>query len=820
MIVGDANEGGEPEKNQVSVSYFYDPSGACYFGDATMCPTEDDIADFDYDSLSDMQLTRLPLTHRWKVARAVENFLNKATSSNLTDRVLLTVGDYEWQGSTPEGLHELMDDLINQFQANGYETRYMRETDYGRYDYLPKGLDTADSLNEGVDIVVNTGTVSNRSRIAGDFIQKVVEPKWSMDWLDDSGPRPFVFFGPTCDVADFDRNAFTYDPILGEKFLCNEPQKPAAVAWIAHGRGNWGSWYRIFAAEYVDLLFSGRTVDVLDCFWKTKWSCWAKYPEMRNFLRSILYLGWPVGIRGTCETGTSDILVPDGGDIWTTGTTKTIEWEICFPGGAYKRLRKHSIQVTRDGGSIWSSIQDSVDASARSYDWSVATPTSYHCKIKVVSQVEAYNPGSETWEPAYTFESASDGEFRIKLPQNNPCPHLYVWRDGEFSLVNSVLQRRASIQEPADDRIVVPDCEVEQPGRIRFMIDQTEPDTTYLYGACMLLLPADEDVVVTIDGSLFERGGMEPPTGASKGQESFLWALGALDDQPLWGEKGTVVDVVFPHVICTHALLSVGGLMKKPPTHPIEDPYGDGGEIPGGIELSLSGRGMFVSDADTVPSIRLTPRQFLSAMAVEVVRIAASEDPLILRMTWYSEHPVDFVSISPDPVEYLPAAEPVEPADVVFVPTDASGEAPNDGAAYRLVPGDRLYLDFKADDAPQAGAVPCLLTLNGLYVGPSAAAGIMQPYELSLSLSTPIPCTGPRLAGRLSVPSEMALSLKVYDVRGRLVKRIMSDRMTAGVHEFEWNLKNKSGSGVAPGLYFLRLDTPDRQITHKVVIKR
>jgi hypothetical protein len=303
MIVGDANEGGEPEKNQVGVSYFTDPSGACYFGDATLCPTEDGAADFDYDNLSDMQLARLPLTHRWKVARSVENFLNKAISSSPTDRALLTVGDYEWQGSSPEGLPELMDELIDEFQANGYETRYMRETDYGRYDYLEKQLDTADSLNEGVDIVVNIGTVSNRNRIAGDFIQKAVEPKWNMDWLDNSGARPFVLFGPTCDVADFDRNASIYDPILAELFLCNEPQKPAAVAWISHGRGNWGSWYRIFAEEFVTWLFSGHTIDVLDCYWKAKESCWIKHPEMHNFLRGLFYLGWPVSLKGTCTSG-------------------------------------------------------------------------------------------------------------------------------------------------------------------------------------------------------------------------------------------------------------------------------------------------------------------------------------------------------------------------------------------------------------------------------------------------------------------------------------------------------------------------------------
>jgi hypothetical protein len=303
LIVGDANEAGEPEKNQVGVGYFTDPTGACHFGDATQCPTEDAALDFDNDGLADMDVARLPLTHAWKVSAAVENFLSKVNEAEATDRAVFTVGDLEWQGISPVGLPELMTELMATFEANGYDVRYMKESDYSIYNRESRQLDMADTLDEGVDIVVNIGTLSNRSRIAGDFIQKVNSPHWDMAWLDDSGPRPFVFFGPSCDIADFDRDNPTYDPILAEMFLCNQPDKAAAVAWISHGRGNWGSWYRLFAEEFTGWLFSGETVDVLDSFWRTKRSCWVKYPEMRNFLRSLFYLGWPVRIRGNCEAG-------------------------------------------------------------------------------------------------------------------------------------------------------------------------------------------------------------------------------------------------------------------------------------------------------------------------------------------------------------------------------------------------------------------------------------------------------------------------------------------------------------------------------------
>ena len=304
LIVGDANEGGEPSKNQVDVAYFSDPTGACYFSDPTVCPSEDAASDYNLDGLGDMQVARLPFTRASKVAAAVTNFLNKVNGSQATDRALFALGDLTQDGNSPDGYPELTSQLITEFQANGYETQYMRESEYGD-DLRGKQMNVADSLNEGVDIMVSLGTVSNRSRIAGDFIQKVDDPKWDMAWLDNAGPRPFVFFGPGCDMADFDRNNNnpSYDPILAEMFLANDPMKPAAVAWISHGRGNWATWYRLFAAEFVDWLFSGETVDVLDCYWKAKWDCWTKYPDMRNFLRSMFYLGWPVSIQGTCTAG-------------------------------------------------------------------------------------------------------------------------------------------------------------------------------------------------------------------------------------------------------------------------------------------------------------------------------------------------------------------------------------------------------------------------------------------------------------------------------------------------------------------------------------
>lgn len=74
------------------------------------------------------------------------------------------------------------------------------------------------------------------------------------------------------------------------------------VAWISHGRGQWGIWHRVFAEEFLRWLFSRQARDLLDCFWLSKWGCWQKCPAMRDYLKSLFYLGWPVSIPGTCSS--------------------------------------------------------------------------------------------------------------------------------------------------------------------------------------------------------------------------------------------------------------------------------------------------------------------------------------------------------------------------------------------------------------------------------------------------------------------------------------------------------------------------------------
>lgn len=71
-----------------------------------------------------------------------------------------------------------------------------------------------------------------------------------------------------------------------------------------------------------------------------------------------------------------------------------------------------------------------------------------------------------------------------------------------------------------------------------------------------------------------------------------------------------------------------------------------------------------------------------------------------------------------------------------------------------------------------------------------------------------------------SLRAEGKASLAVYDVLGRLVRVLEEGVKPAGVHRVSWDGKNQD-SGLAPsGVYFLRLGTPERVKTKRLVVVR
>jgi len=93
------------------------------------------------------------------------------------------------------------------------------------------------------------------------------------------------------------------------------------------------------------------------------------------------------------------------------------------------------------------------------------------------------------------------------------------------------------------------------------------------------------------------------------------------------------------------------------------------------------------------------------------------------------------------------------------------------------------------------------------------------PAKLTSLGNTPNPFN-PSTTIRFMVPSgpNRDFNFRVYDVRGRLVRRLASGQISAGLQEVPWDGRNDNGDSVSSGVYLYRVDVGQERFTGKMVL--
>jgi hypothetical protein len=86
---------------------------------------------------------------------------------------------------------------------------------------------------------------------------------------------------------------------------------------------------------------------------------------------------------------------------------------------------------------------------------------------------------------------------------------------------------------------------------------------------------------------------------------------------------------------------------------------------------------------------------------------------------------------------------------------------------------------------------------------------------LALTVAPNPSMAGTRVA--FSLPVESAVSVEVFDVRGRHVRTLANERMAAGPHRIAWTEDADDGRVVAAGVYWLRVSGPGWNATRRIV---
>lgn len=78
----------------------------------------------------------------------------------------------------------------------------------------------------------------------------------------------------------------------------------------------------------------------------------------------------------------------------------------------------------------------------------------------------------------------------------------------------------------------------------------------------------------------------------------------------------------------------------------------------------------------------------------------------------------------------------------------------------------------------------------------------------------------PTLDIAFSCPKRGAVTVDIYDLRGRLVQRIADGVFNRGTHEVQWRGTHSDGSPAPSGVYFVRMNVVGSTATRKVVLAK
>jgi hypothetical protein len=172
---------------------------------------------------------------------------------------------------------------------------------------------------------------------------------------------------------------------------------------------------------------------------------------------------------------------------------------------------------------------------------------------------------------------------------------------------------------------------------------------------------------------------------------------------------------------------------------------------------------------------------------------------------------------------------PIPTGDAIFS-TAAAGDIDDDGdvdVAFASYDASVNVLDFPgastlaAYEWPTQGANNARTSTYG-DLGPAVGAPVMPPaaaLAFALEQNAPNPF-GRGTTIRWVLPSARPVTLRVFNVSGRLVRTLVDGPVSAGRGVVQWDGRDRRGRALSSGVYLFRLDDGERSLTRKAVLLR
>ncbi len=93
-------------------------------------------------------------------------------------------------------------------------------------------------------------------------------------------------------------------------------------------------------------------------------------------------------------------------------------------------------------------------------------------------------------------------------------------------------------------------------------------------------------------------------------------------------------------------------------------------------------------------------------------------------------------------------------------------------------------------------------------------AGIPADYIVNQNYPNPF---NPETTIQFSLPTDCKVTIKIYDISGKIVNTIVNSYLQKGIHQFSWSGKNSEGLISPSGVYFYQMKTDFYESTKKMI---
>lgn len=503
------------------------------------------------------------------------------------------------------------------------------------------------------------------------------------------------------------------------------------------------------------------------------------------------------------------IVAPNGGEQWVMATDRVVRWRLCpgidIPIDSLKLFVGRWDSV--ESSATWECMASSLPVLARSYTWNVDVDSAGDYLMKTV----AY------WTDGGYPDSCvdrSNSTFKIGIAY---CPYLYGWSDGSYEKIGSVFGGTVDQETKLMTDWVPLNLEPSTiDGYLRAFIAEEGNELSHIYDVSIYGLSEEPLCVVPGRGTVPKAVRPYAPAAARLGKSDVLDNVVAIDGRGISGESGTEVELVFNWESDAEKGIFIVGGGGKPPVDPASAPLRGAGV---GVVIDADGADLINGRGESVSDILLVPRHDIDEFGLEVRRNDSARDHIKIRLRWEGDHFVDYVGLAPGA-----NIEPLsEAGELVHLGLRSGRDGISDLSPtlpVTLAAGDSLFITFDDGTDCASGPRSYVLAVTGYYEGQAALVLPRQSPEMNLKVLNAMPVASGSVQGAFALPQAGEFTLSVFDVQGRAVKNIAGGRTEAGEYAFEWDCHNTAGRRVGPGVYFIRLQCKQRQITKKVIIER